>query len=337
MHKMDVWPLPRISYRELSSVKESRPTALITQAAAWAAVSKTVQLPLIIQAEPNRNDKDFFEYLAANSPSPVQVIYAVGDGLAVDAAKVVASHNQKPLVIIPTAISSDKPFTPSSTVRENNLPKEVATGPADEVVIDMNLIRQAPPHLRAAGIVDVLSIVTALRDWAYADQKKQNTPETAMIPWATSIGAGLAAQAIKSAAAIGKGEPDALRMLINLLAMTVQLDNLLGHQRLSHGIEHLFAEVVKADNSVSHAERVGPGILIASALYGKDSASLRAPLEAAGVRLNQLKPEDIQAALNALPDYAQHQKAPYSILYEIHPNAPEITQALSRSTLVGSQ
>src|SRR5437016_7946622 len=156
---MDVWPLPRISFRELSSVKESRPTALISQAAAWAAVSKAVELPLVIQAEPNRNDRDFFEYLASNLPSPVQVVYAVGDRLAVDAAKIVAHQNQKPLVIIPVAISSDKPFTPSSTVRENNLPNDVATGPADEVVIDMNVIKQAPLNQRAAGIVDVLSIV----------------------------------------------------------------------------------------------------------------------------------------------------------------------------------
>jgi glycerol-1-phosphate dehydrogenase [NAD(P)+] len=334
---MDVWPLPRISFRELSSIKESRPAALIAQSAAWAVVNKSVELPLIIQAEPNRNDKDFCEYLAANLPSPVQVIYVVGDGLAVDAAKIVARRNQKPLVIIPTAISSDKIFSPSSMVTENSMPKEVVVGPADEVVIDINVVRQAPPNQRASGIVDVLSIVTALRDWSYADQKKQTTPDTAMAPWATSIGAGLAAQAIKSAAAIGKGDQEALRMLVDLLAMTVQLDNLLGHQRLSHGIEHLFAEVVKADNSVSHAERVGPGILIASALYGKDAASMRAPLEAAGVRLDALKPDDIQAALKALPDYARQQKAPYCILNELQPNSPEITQALSKSTLAGSQ
>ncbi len=330
---MDVWPLPRISFRELNSVKESRPTALITQAAAWATVSKVVELPLIIQAEPNRSDKDFFEYLAANLPSPVRVIYAVGDGLAVDAAKIVAQRNQKPLVIIPTAISSDQPFTPSSTVRENNLPKEVVTGPADEVVIDLNVIKQAPPNQRAAGIVDVLSIVTALRDWAYADQKKKTTPETAMATWAASIGAGLAAQAIKSATAIGKGDPEALRMLVDSLCMTVQLDNLLGHRRLSQGIEHLFGEVVKADNSVSHAERVGPGILLASALYNKDATSMRGPLEAAGVRLNQLKPDDIQAALNALPDYARQQKAPYSILNDLQSNSAEITQAQTKSAL----
>jgi glycerol-1-phosphate dehydrogenase [NAD(P)+] len=331
---MDVWPLPRITFRELSSIKETRPAALLTQATVWANVSKRIDLPLIIQAEPNRTDKEFFEYLAANLPSQVQVIYAVGDGLPVDAAKIVAHRNHKPLVIVPTAISSEMPFTPFSTVRDNNIPNEVIIGPAEEVVIDMDLIRQAPPHQRAAGIVDVLSIVTALRDWAYADNKKQTALETAMAPWATSVGAGLAAQAIKSAAAMGKGEPDALRLLLDLICMTVQLDNQLGHRRVSHGVEHLFAEAVKADNSVSHAERVGPGILVASALYGKDAVSMRAPLEAAGVRLDQLKSEELRAAIAALPDYARQRKVPYSILNELQPNSTELAQAVSKSTLL---
>jgi len=97
----------------LSSIQESRPAALITQAAAWANVGKRFQLPLIIQAEPNRDDNDFYEYLASNLPSPVQVIYAVGDGITIDAAKIVASRNKKPLVIIPTAITSKKSFTPA--------------------------------------------------------------------------------------------------------------------------------------------------------------------------------------------------------------------------------
>jgi glycerol-1-phosphate dehydrogenase [NAD(P)+] len=331
---MDVWPLPRVSFRELSSIKESRPTALLTQPAAWATVGKSVELPLIIQAEPNRNDKDFCEYLAANLPSPVQVVYAVGDGVLLDAAKIVAWHNQKPLMIILTAISNDKPFTASSDVRENGVPKEVITGPAEEVVIDLNLISSVPPYLRAAGIVEVLSIVTALRDWTYAEQKKQTTPETALVAWATGIGASLAAQAIKSAATIGKGDPDALRTLVDLICMTVQLDNLLGHHRLSRGVEHIFAEAVKADNGVSTAERVGPGILLASALYNKDAASMRAALEAAGVRLDQLKPDDIRAAVNTLPDYARQQKAPYTILNDLQSNSPELAQALERSTLL---
>jgi glycerol-1-phosphate dehydrogenase [NAD(P)+] len=333
---MDVWPLPRISFRPLSSIHESRPTALITSPTTWAALGKSLDLALVIQAEPNRDDGEFFEYLAANLPAPVQVIYAVGDGLAIDAAKTVAFHNQKPLVIVPTAISSDTAFSSTSTVRDNGQPKAVATGPAEEVVIDLDTIRQAPAHQRAAGIADVLSIVTALRDWAYAEQKKQTNAETKLVQWATGIAASLAAQAIKTAPAMGKGEPEALRTLVDLICMMLQLDSQLGHRRASQGVEHIFANAVKADSAVLHAERVGPGILVASALYAKDTQSMRAALQAVGVRLDQLKADDIRAAVNTLPNFVRQHNAPYTMLNDLQPNAPELTQALEKITLLSA-
>jgi len=333
---MDVWPLPRLSFRELTSIQESRPAALITQPSAWANVSQSVKLPLLIQAEPNRNARDFFDYLASNLPAPVQVIYAVGDTPVIDAAKIVSQRNNKPLVIVLTAISSDAAFTPTSNVYDNGQLSEVTTGPADEVIIDLNLIKQAPPEQRAAGIVDVLSIVTGMLDWTYATQKNQLPPEAKVVPWATSIAASVAAQAIKSASAMGRGDSDALRTLVDLLAVTVQLDNQLGHRRASQGVEHIFADAVKADSPTSHAERVGPGILLASALHGKDSVALRAAMTAAGVRLNQLKHEDIRAIFNTLPDYARQRHAPYTILNDLQANSDELAQAMNKSTLFTS-
>src|SRR5258708_3508816 len=291
---MNVWPLPRISYRALNTIDESRPAALITSPSAWESVGKAIKnLPLVIQAEPTRNDYDFVEYLATNLPAPVQVVYAVGDGLVIDIAKVVASINDKPLIIVPTAISSDAPFSPTGTVREHDKPSNEETGPATEVIVDMDLIKAASADARAAGIVDVLSIVTGLMDWGYAAQKNKTTPDTKLSPWAMGVAAGLASQALKSAAAMGKGDPEALRLLIDLLCMTIQMDNQLGHRRASQGLEHAFAESVAADASVSHAERVGPGILLASAFYSKDTASMRTAMEAAGVKLDKLKPEDL--------------------------------------------
>jgi glycerol-1-phosphate dehydrogenase [NAD(P)+] len=332
---MDVWPLPRISFRELSSIKEQRPTALITSQQANAAVARKLNLPLVIQAEPNRNDIEFFEYLAANLPSPVQVIYAVGQGQAIDAAKVVAQRNNKPLVIVPTAISSDSPFTATATVQDNYQFTEIVAKPADELIVDMTVTRQMLAHARAAAIAEVLAIVTALRDWSYAEQKGKTTPETKLVQWATGIGASLAAQAIKIAPAMGRGDPEALRTLIDLISMMVQLDSQLGHRRASQGVEHIFAHAVKAEDNVTHAERVGPGILIASALYNKDVVSMRTALESAGVRMDRLERAEIRGAVNSLPDYAREHNAPYSILNDLKSNSDELAQALTKSTLLG--
>ncbi len=331
---MNVWPLPRLSFRELSSIQESRPAALITQASEWANIGKLFQLPLLIQAEPNRDENDFFEYLASNLPAQVQVIYAVGDGYVIDAAKIVANRNKKPLVIIPPALSSDDPFTPTANAHNNGKAQIIETGPAEEVVIDLNQIKNAPAEQRAAGIVDVLSIVTGLLDWAYAAQKNKLTSGTKLSSWAVGLAAALASQALKGAPAIGKGDPDALHTLVDLICLTVQLDNQLGHRRASQGVEHIFADAIKADPSVSHAERLAPGILIASALHNKDTASMRAAMQAAGVRVDRIPHADIRATVNSLPDYARSSQAPYTILNDLSSNGDELAQALTKSTLL---
>ncbi len=330
---MNVWPLPRITFRELSTIRESRRTALITEPAVWATLKGHVELPVGIQAEPNRRDRDFFESLGETLPASIEVVYGIGGELVIDAAKMVSYWSKKPLVVIPTAFSSDTIFSPMAEVREGKIVKDTVTGPAEEVIIDWDVIGEAPLATRGAMIVDVMSIMTALLDWRYAAQKNHTTPETRLVPWAVSVAAGLAAQAIKIAPAVGSGAIDALRTLLDLTCLTVQLNNQLGHDRVSHGTEHIFAQIVKADPDVTHTERVAAGILYAAALNGQDSTPLRTALEAAGVRLDLLRESDIRAAATGLADYVREHDLPYSFAAEQTDNQA-VNAALAKSTLL---
>lgn len=333
----DVMPLPQITFSGLSSIEEQRPAALVTSPAAWAKASISLKLPLLIQAEPTRRDGDFVEYLANNLPEPVQVVYAVGDGLVFDVAKAVASANDRPLVIIPTALSSDSSLRPTATLERGGKLVVEETGGASEVIIDTDLIRTSASHARTAGIVDLLSITCGLLDWTYGAQKNRVPEDITRTAWAIPIAAALGSQSVKSAASIGKADDDSLKLLLDLMGLNIQLNSQLGHQRASRGIEHLFAEIVEAAPTDSYAERVGPGILLATAFYNKDVTSVRSAMEAAGVRLGRLNLESIRTALKKLPEYARSSNAPYSVLYELNANSPELETVISRSTLVAKK
>ncbi len=330
---MNVWPLPLITFHELSTIQESRLTALITSPAAWANVRGLLELPIAIQAEPTRIDRDFLESLGTEIPSSIGVIYALGSDLTINAAKAIAFKCGKPLMIIPTAFSSDAPFSPTAEVSDKTGLIDLPTGSAQEVIIDWHLITDSPPNVRGSGIVDVIAMTTALLDWRYAAQKNKITPETRVVPWAVSVAAAIAMQAVKVAPAVGQGTPEALRSLLDLMCLMVQLDNQLGHRRASHGTEHLFADVVKADPSVSHIEKVAAGILYAAALHGQDPAPLRSAIESAGVRLNGLDQADIRAAAKRLSDYAQAHDAPFTLGSD-QTDQTAINAALSKSTLL---
>ncbi|MFN8417633.1 MAG: iron-containing alcohol dehydrogenase [Anaerolineae bacterium] len=332
----NVWPLPRIVFQDLASVQETRPTALITEATAWGRVDSMLKLPVVVQAEPTRQDREFVEELAHSLPSASEVIYVVGDGLLCDVGRFVSFASRKPLVIVPTALATDEPFVATSTLTSGDRTAELPTGAANEVIIDFDVIRAASPALRAAAIVDVLSIFTGLMDWTYA-QDMGHEDGAKLLPWVAGVAAQIAGHALKIAPALGTGDSDALRDLVILLCLTVQIDNQLGHRRLSQGSEHIFANALLLNDTVvdvSHAERVAAGILLATTLHGKDVSGLRGAMEAAGVRVGQVKPNDVRETFLELPEYARSTKAPYTLLNDLQNNSAQLIEALTRSTLL---
>ncbi len=336
---MAIWPLPKITFRELSAVQETRRVALLTSEETWAALSASLSLPLVIQAEPSRYDRDLFEYLAQHLPSTVEVIYAVGSGAPVEAAKVVAGHNHLPLVIIPPALDSVAMLTPYAVadepVGERKRRTRLETGPAAEVILDWDVIADALPAQRGAGIADMLAIVTGLLDWRYAAQRGKNPRAERFQPWAAGVTTDLAKQAIKSAPAIGQGDREALQTLLSLMMVAVQLNNLLGHGRAQQGSEHHLADLlaVTSNGSTPSAERLGPCILFCAALHGQDPAPLREALSAANIPLDRIRATDFRLLLDHLAEHLADHRFPYSILNDLDPTSEQVSRALEQAGL----
>jgi glycerol dehydrogenase-like iron-containing ADH family enzyme len=336
---MTVWPLPRISFRELSTVEEKRPVALITSEDVWATLSSKLSLPVLIQAEPRSYQRDLVDYLASNLPGAAKAVYAVGSGPPVEAAKIVAARSNVPLVIVPTALDSTLMFLPRAMVAEKNGERvrlvHEETGPAAEIILDWELVASAPAEQRGAGIVDLLSIVTGLLDWRYAAQKGKNPRAQKFVPWAASVVSELAKQAIKSAAAVGQGDREALQTLLDLLMTAVQLSNQLGHSRALEGSEHYLAQILAAttDNPPAQAERVGPCLIFALMLHGQDPAPLRDAMQTACVRLDQIRATDFNLVIDNLPNHLAAYECPYSILNDAEPGSEKVTQAIAAAGL----
>ena len=333
-----IWPLPIIEFRRLNTISESRPAALLTSGPAWEAVASMVDLPLVVQAEPHKADHDFFKELAGNLPPQVEVVYGVGGGLASDAAKFIGRTNNLPTVVIPTAISVDGFFTSIVAVRESGSVHYVETGPSDKLIIDWDVVRNAPVNVRGAGIVELLSIVTGLLDWRYAAERNKNTPETRFMPWAASMAAGIAQQAFKIADGVGLGKVESLKNLLDLICMEVRLTNQLGHNRPQEGAEQIFAYAIERKaalaRGVPYADLIGPGILLAAALHGQDVNPIRATIASAGVRLGQLRRDDIRDTIKRLPQYVQdHADLPYTILNDLEPTDEMIDDVLEKTGL----
>lgn len=332
-----IWNLPLIEIRDLGTVKESRPAAVLTGDRAWDAVGSLLDLPIVVQAEPNNADERFLNQLADNLPEHVEVVYGIGGGLASDVAKYVAWKNNLPSVIIPTALSVDGFFTSLVAVRKEGTVHYVTTGPANKVIIDFDVVGSAPQHIRGTGIVEILSMTTGLLDWKFAADRKKNSPQERYQIWAAQVAAGIAQQAYKIAKGVGEGRPDALRNLLDLICVEVQLTNQLGHNRPQEGSEQYFAYAIEPRHSrgtgVPYADLVGPGILIAAALHKQNINPIRETLQSAGVRLGQLRRDDIVDTIQMLPDYVKEHNLPYSIIHETDLDDDEVIELIGTTGL----
>ncbi|PJF23038.1 MAG: 3-dehydroquinate synthase [Phototrophicales bacterium] len=332
-----IWNLPPIEIKSLSTIKEDRPTALLTGHTAWKTVGHLFDLPLVVQAEPHTAKRAFLESLVQGLPEQVQVIYAVGGGLVSDVAKYVGWRRNVPVVVVPTVLSVDGFFTALVAVREDDVVKYEETGPASKVIIDWDVVSAAPPHYRGTGIAEILSIVTGLLDWRFAAERNRNTERERFQPWAASLAAGIAQQAFKIAKGVGEGRIDALHNLLDLICMEVQLTNQLGHNRPQEGSEQYFAYAIEPDvareRGVPYADLIGPGIMIAAALHGQDVSAIRTTLQNAGIRLGQLKPQDVMNTLMRLPSYVNEHRLPYSILHETEIDAAKAQELMKKTGL----
>lgn len=336
-----VWNLPRIEIQSLGSLNETRPTALLTGERAWATVGSLMNLPLVVQAEPHTTDRKFLESMADGLPPQVEVIYGVGGGRVADVAKFIGRRRGLPVTLVPTAISVDGFFTPLVNMRELGTMRYEVTGSAERVVIDWDVVSQAPVYLRGTGIAEILSIVTGLLDWRYAAERNQNTQEERFLPWAAAMAAGIAQEAFKIAKGVGEGRVEALRELVRLICMEVQLNNLLGHTRAQEGSEQFFAQAVEPrvirTQALPYADLIGPGILVSSALHGQDVRPIRATLVSAGIRLNQLPPDVIAQTIETLPQYVRQHNLPYSILNDTVMTPEKVNDIMHRTGLDGTE
>lgn len=319
---LKIWNLPVTHLMRFSEVNERRPVLLVTSSPAWQAVKDHLRgLAISARVEVRQATLAHWESLLAGLtvPAEFEVVYAVGGGLAADAAKFLAHKLNLPLVVLPTALSVDAFLTWASGIRRDGCVHYIETTAPGQLILDLEAIARAPVSVRAAGITDVLSIATGSWDWLFAHEQRRNPPGMAFVPWVYANAQSIYQGALDCAEAAGRGDPEGLKQLYDCLAMEVQLCNQVGHSRPEEGSEHYFAYCVESylDHSYPHGDLVGPGILHMARLQGQDTHSLQAALTACHIQANAISIEMTERVFRQLPAYCQEHALPYGIAHTL--------------------
>lgn len=305
--------LPLVHVLPFAAVEEIRPALVVTSRPAWLAVQDELRgLSVAAVIEVTEATTAHWDALDAGRPAGFDVVYAVGGGLAADAAKYLAARRGLPLVMLPTALSVDAFITAASGIRQDGCVAYIETKVPETLILDLDTIANAPLAVRAAGVTDVLSIATGSWDWKFAHENGRNPARMAFIPWVYDAAQAILSGALDCAAAAGRGDRDGLKTLYDCLALEVQLCNQIGHSRPEEGSEHYFAYAVEnvLGHGLPHGDLVGPGIVQIARLQGQNTVRLERALTDCHVPLDRIPPAVIADTLRTLPAYcARHQLA----------------------------
>lgn len=262
------------------------------------------------------------ESLRRPLPDTTRCVVGVGSGIAMDAAKYVAWQSGLPLELIPTVTASDAPFSTTIVTREGGIYRSTSC-PVNprRILIDLAVVRLAPPRLNRAGVGDALCAHTALHDWRLAARRDVDRPLDATAEFAEALVRTLEQRAEDFAAPTGDG----LRLLMELHAREGGLLRTFGHGRFIGGSEHLLVQMLESHgrSDFLHGEAVCLATITMAWVQRNEPERIARIARRTGIRFRPdelgISSHTLKAALRALPDYAKRMGRPYTVANELDP------------------
>ncbi|MEV7790332.1 iron-containing alcohol dehydrogenase family protein [Streptomyces sp. NPDC088106] len=216
-------------------------------------------------------------------------VVGLGGGKIIDCAKFAAARVGLPLVAVATNLAHDGLCSPVATLDNDagrgsyGVPNPIA------VVIDLNVIREAPVRYVRSGIGDVISNVSAVADWELSHRVNGEKID--------GLAAAMARQAGEAVLRHpgGVGDDGFLQVLAEALVLTGIAMSVSGDSRPSsgacHEINHAF-DLLYPRRAAAHGEQCGLGAAFAMYLRGahEESAAMAEVLRRHGL---PVLPEEI--------------------------------------------
>jgi len=216
-------------------------------------------------------------------------VVGLGGGKIIDCAKFAAARVGLPLVAVATNLAHDGLCSPVATLDNDagrgsyGVPNPIA------VVIDLNVIREAPVRFVRSGIGDAISNISAVADWELAHSVNGEKID--------GLAAAMARQAGEAVLRHpgGVGDDGFLQVLAEALVLTGIAMSVSGDSRPSsgacHEINHAF-DLLHPKRAAAHGEQCGLGAAFAMYLRGahEESAAMAEVLRRHGL---PVLPEEI--------------------------------------------
>ncbi len=219
-------------------------------------------------------------------------IVGVGGGKSVDVGKLAAFKLHLPFYSVPTSASHDGISSPFASLKGLDRPYSIMAKPPVGILADIDVISSAPRRLLASGCGDLVSKLTAVKDWQLANRVKGEYYGG----YSASLALMSASVVLDHARRMGRFDRESVRELVEALISTGVAAGIAGSSRPCSGSEHLFSHYldIVAPESGLHGEKCGIGTIMMAKLHGIDWRRVRSALKSVGapVEASQIGVDD---------------------------------------------
>jgi glycerol-1-phosphate dehydrogenase [NAD(P)+] len=219
-------------------------------------------------------------------------VVAVGGGRVVDVGKLAALRTRAQIVTIPTQLASDAICSPIAVILDDTGRKQsVGAQMPAAIVVDMEVVEQAPLATWRSGVGDLISNLSAVRDWRQAHEVHGEPLDD--FACLTSEAAALSVYDDHA----DLGDDGYRQKVIRGLILSGIAMEMAGSSRPSSGSEHLISHALDRILPVPrpHGLQVAAGTIAASLIRGEDPARLVAFFRRTGL---PLLPGDLDITLD---------------------------------------
>ena len=271
---------------------------VITTPSAWAATKDELDHEPAGIGYNEWLDRTHLIEVSDSLPDDIDLVVGMGAGRALDHAKLVAKRKDKPLVQVPTVVSTGAiihGFVADWDGRQ--IIGQLAVVNCEYVLVDYDVVLKAPERLNTAGLGDVLCGYAGLSEWQRnAELGKTGPVEEEKTARAVALYDHIVTEFPKTLDADGELTPASVKEIMD--AVQARDDALIKDER-APGADHAFCFVVEiaADKYWIHGEMCALGAVIIAWRTNQSPETLTGWLDKCKVRW---RPSDVEITRDEL-------------------------------------
>ena len=209
-----------------------------------------------------------------------EFLLGVGGGSVIDVTKLAAYELSQLFVSVPTSAAHDGMASPRAALKDKKgSVSKTAVSPM-AILADTGIISKAPYRMLASGCADVISNLSAVKDWELAHRLKNEEFST----FAASLSETSSKLLLYKAEDIRSGLEEAVWQAVKCMITSGVAMSVADTTRPASGSEHMFSHVLDriAPGKAMHGEQCGVGAIMMMYLHGEDWKEIRNFLKVIG-------------------------------------------------------